>query len=45
MQLNELYSKLQFLESQKQSIEQEILETKQIIGKLSPYNEPLKSNQ
>ena len=31
MELNELYSKLNFLESQKQSIEQEILETKKTI--------------
>ena len=38
MQLNELYSKLNLLESQKQSIEQEILETKQMIEKLSPFS-------
>jgi len=42
MQLNELYSKLNFLESQKQSIEQEILETKKIIEKLSPFTKQQK---
>jgi len=42
MQLNELYSKLNFLESQKQSIEQEIQETKKIIEKLSPFSKQQK---
>ena len=38
MHLNELYSKLNSLESQKQSIEKEILETKQVIEKSSPFS-------
>jgi hypothetical protein len=42
MKLNELYSKLHFLESQKQSIEKEILETKQVIEKLSPFSKQQK---
>lgn len=42
MQLNELYSKLNFLESQKQSIENEIQETKKIIEKLSPFSKQQK---
>ncbi|MCX6077387.1 MAG: DEAD/DEAH box helicase family protein [Campylobacterales bacterium] len=42
MQLNELYSKLNSLESQKQSIEKEILQTKQIIEKLSPFSKQQK---
>jgi len=42
MQLNKLYSKLNSLESKKQSIEKEILEVKQIIGKLSPFSKQQK---
>ncbi len=42
MQLNELNSKLIFLESQKKSIENEILETKQTIEKLSPFSKQQK---
>lgn len=42
MQLNELYSKLNSLESQKQSIDKEILETKKIIEKLSPFTKQQK---
>jgi len=42
MQLNELYSKLNSLESQKQAIEQKILETKQVIEKLSPFSKQQK---
>jgi len=42
MQLNELYLKLNLLESQKQSIEKEILETKRIIEKLSPFSKQQK---
>ena len=42
MQLNELYSKLNILESQKQSIEKEILETKTNIEKLSPFSKEQK---
>lgn len=42
MQLSELYSKLNLLESQKQLIEKEILETKQIIEKLSPFSKQQK---
>ena len=42
MQLNELYFKLNFLESQKQSIEQEILVTKKIIEKLSLFTKQQK---
>jgi superfamily II DNA or RNA helicase len=42
MNLNELYSKLNLLESQKHSIEKEILETKQIIEKLSPFSKQQK---
>ena len=42
MQLNELYSKLNILESQKQSIEKEIQETKKSIEKLSPFSKQQK---
>jgi len=42
MQLNELYSKLNALESQKYLIEREIQETKQIIEKLSPFSKQQK---
>lgn len=42
MLLNELYSKLNSLESKKQSIEKEIIETKQIIEKLSPFSKEQK---
>ena len=42
MQLNELLSKLNLLESQKQSIEKEILQTKKIIEKLSPFTKQQK---
>lgn len=42
MQLPELYSKLSLLESQKQSIEKEILKTKQTIEKLSPFSKEQK---
>ena len=42
MLLSELYSKLNSLEEQKQSIEQEIQRTKQIIEKLSPFSKEQK---
>jgi len=42
MHLNELYSKLNLLESHKRSIENEILETKKIIEKLSPFSKQQK---
>ena len=42
MQLNELYSKLNSLESQKQLIEKEILETKKTIENLSPFSKQQK---
>jgi len=37
MQLQELYNKLNYLETQKQNIENEIIETKKFIEKLSPF--------
>jgi len=42
MQLDDLYFKLNSLESQKYSIEQEILKTKQTIEKLSPFSKQQK---
>lgn len=42
MQLQELYTKLANLESNKQTIEQEILETKKFIEKLSPFTKAQK---
>jgi len=42
MRLNELYSKLNSLESQKLTIEKEICETKQVIEKLSPFSKEQK---
>jgi len=42
MQLNDLYFKLNSLESQKQSIEQEIRKTKKSIEKLSPFSKQQK---
>jgi superfamily II DNA or RNA helicase len=42
MLLSELYSKLNSLEEQKQSIEKEIQRTKQIIEKLSPFSKEQK---
>jgi len=42
MQLDDLYFKLNSLESQKHSIEQEILKTKQTIEKLSPFSKQQK---
>lgn len=42
MQLPELYNKLNYLESQKQNIEYEIVETKKLIEKLSPFTKSQK---
>jgi superfamily II DNA or RNA helicase len=42
MQLDKLHSKLNLLESQKKLIEKEILETKKIIEKLSPFSKQQK---
>jgi superfamily II DNA or RNA helicase len=42
MQLQELYNKLNYLESQKQNIEHEIVETKKLIEKLSPFTKSQK---
>lgn len=42
MQLQNLYNKLNYLESQKESIEQEIIETKKLIEKLSPFTKSQK---
>jgi hypothetical protein len=44
MQLQELYSKLKSLESQKISIENEILNTKKQIDKISPFSKQDKIN-
>jgi len=42
MQLQELYNKLNYLETQKQNIEHEIIETKKLIEKLSPFTKSQK---
>jgi hypothetical protein len=42
MQLQELYTKLNSLESKKQTIDQEIIETKKLIEKLSPFTKSQK---
>ncbi|MGD9555106.1 MAG: DEAD/DEAH box helicase family protein [Arcobacteraceae bacterium] len=42
MQIQDLYSKLNYLESQKQNIEYEIIETKKLIEKLSPFTKSQK---
>ena len=42
MQLQELYNKLNYLETQKQNIENEIIETKKFIEKLSPFTKSQK---
>jgi hypothetical protein len=42
MQLQELYKKLNNLESQKKTIENEILETKKYIERLSPFTKSQK---
>jgi len=42
MQLQELYNKLSRLESQKQNIEYEIIDTKKFIEKLSPFTKSQK---
>lgn len=42
MQLQELYNKLNYLESQKQNIEHEIIETKKLIAQLSPFTKSQK---
>ncbi len=44
MQLQELYSKLNHLEIQKLSIENEILNTKKQIDKISPFSKQEKIN-
>lgn len=42
MQIQDLYNKLNYLESQKQNIEYEIIETKKLIEKLSPFTKSQK---
>ena len=42
MQIQNLYNKLNYLESQKQNIELEIIETKKLIEKLSPFTKSQK---
>lgn len=42
MHLQDLYNKLNHLESQKQSIEYEIIQTKKLIEKLSPFTKSQK---
>lgn len=42
MQIQNLYNKLKYLESQKQNIEYEIIETKKFIEKLSPFTKSQK---